>query len=86
MQGAIKLHATVLSGHRIEITAPELPEGAQVEVIVMLPDAPEEATASPPPFQGVADFLKSLPPISRTAGEWAAIEREFQEERNAWDR
>jgi hypothetical protein len=84
MQTAIKLNATVLSGHRIEIIAPELPEGAHVEVIVMLPEAPDEAAAARP-FQGVADFLTSLQPVPRSAEEWAAIEREFQEERNAWD-
>ena len=86
MQATIKLHATVLSGHRIEITAPELPEGAHVEVIVMLSEAPGETTGTPRPLQGVADFLRSLPAVPRTTEEWAAIDREFQEERNAWDR
>ena len=86
MQGAIILHVTVLPGHRIEITAPELPEGAHVEVIVMLPEAPGETTGTLRPHQGVADFLTSLPPVPRTPEEWAAIDREFQEERNSWDR
>jgi hypothetical protein len=35
MQAALKLNTTVLAGHRIEITAPELPEGTDVEVIIM---------------------------------------------------
>jgi hypothetical protein len=86
MLTAIKRNTTVLSGHRIEITAPELPEGADVEVIVMLPAAPGEASGTPRPSKGVADFLTSLLPVPRSAEEWAAIEREFQEERNAWDR
>jgi hypothetical protein len=85
MQATIKRHTTVLPGHRIEITAPELPEGADVEVIVILPAAPREAPRASLPVTGVADFLRSLPPVPRSTEEWAAIEREFQEERNAWD-
>jgi len=34
MQSALRLSTTVLPGHRIEITSPELPEGACVELIV----------------------------------------------------
>jgi len=37
MQTALKLNTTVLEGHRIEITDPELPEGVEVEVVVTLP-------------------------------------------------
>lgn len=40
MQAALRLETTVLPGHRLEITAPELPEGARVEVIVVLPAQP----------------------------------------------
>jgi len=39
MQAALKLNTTVQAGHRIEFTAPELPEGADVEVVVTLPSA-----------------------------------------------
>ncbi|MCI0459510.1 MAG: hypothetical protein L0Z62_21375 [Gemmataceae bacterium] len=42
MQTALRMETTVLPGHRLEISAPELPEGAKVEVIVVLP-----ATAPP---------------------------------------
>jgi len=34
---ALRPEATVLPGHRLEVTAPELPEGARVEVIIVLP-------------------------------------------------
>lgn len=34
MNTALRLNTTVLPGHRIEVVAPELPEGAQVELIV----------------------------------------------------
>jgi hypothetical protein len=37
MQTASRTETKVLPGHRLEISAPELPEGARVEVIVVLP-------------------------------------------------
>jgi hypothetical protein len=37
MQPALRLETTVLPGHRLEVSALELPEGAKVEVIVVLP-------------------------------------------------
>jgi hypothetical protein len=49
VQPAIKLCATVLAGHRIEITALEWSEGAHVEVIVMLPEALEHTLSAVPP-------------------------------------
>ena len=39
MQSTLRLKATVLLGHRLEVHSPELPEGATVEVIVVLPAA-----------------------------------------------
>jgi len=50
MQSALRLETTVLPGHRVEITAPELPEGATVEVIVVLP---ETAPAKTLPASGL---------------------------------
>ncbi len=43
MQTVLKLNTTVLPGHRIEIMSPDLPEGTDVEVLVTLPHAPEDA-------------------------------------------
>jgi hypothetical protein len=40
MQAALRIQTTVLPGKRIEVTAPELCEGARVEVIVVLPEPP----------------------------------------------
>jgi hypothetical protein len=34
MQATLHMQTTILPGHRLEISAPELPEGAKVEVIV----------------------------------------------------
>lgn len=89
MQAALKLKAPILPGKRIEFTAPELPESGEVELIVVLPaealPAPSIPT-QPRQFKDVMEFLNSLPDRSRTPEEWEAIEREFQEERNSWDR
>lgn len=82
MQAALKLKTTVLPGKRIEVTVPELAEGEEVELIVMLPEREAEA---PRQFESVIDFLNSLKPVQRTPEEWAEVEREFQEERNSWD-
>ena len=92
MQAAIKLTARVLPGHRIEIVAPELPEGKDVEVFVALPAAlPDETilrAASTQektrPYVSILDFIDSLPPSTMTAEDWERREREIQEEKNSW--
>jgi hypothetical protein len=81
MQAALRLKTRVLPGGRIEVIDPELPENADVEVIVMFP----EETEAPRPFKDVVEFLDSLTPVQRTPEEWAQVEREFQEERSSWD-
>jgi hypothetical protein len=42
MQTAVRLNTTVLPGKRIELSSPELPEGAAVEVIVLWQATEEE--------------------------------------------
>ena len=79
MQAALRLETTVLPGHRLEM-APELPEGAKVEVIVVLPETPE------PRFGSALEFLESLPPGPRAFKTWEEYERFLQEEKNAWER
>jgi hypothetical protein len=80
MQTALRTETTVLPGHRLEISAPELPEGARVEVIVVLPDKPE------PRFGSALEFLESLPPGPRAFKTWEEYEQHLREERNSWDR
>jgi len=80
MLTAVRTQATVLPGHRLEITSPELPEGQTVEVIVLL----SVPTSRPRP--GILDFINSLPPGPRSYFTWEEMERGFQEERDAWDR
>jgi hypothetical protein len=80
MQAALRLETTVLPGHRLEISAPELPEGAKVEVIVVLPDKPA------PTRRSMLDFLATLPPgplLFKTPEE---ANRYLQEERDSWER
>ncbi len=78
MQAALRLEATVLPGHRLEISAPEFPEGARVEVIVVLPGKPESR------FGSALEFLESLPPGPRAFKTWEEYERHLQEEKRAW--
>jgi hypothetical protein len=80
MQSALRLETTVLPGHRLEISAPELPEGAKVEVIVILPETPQPHRIS------VLEFLESLPPGPRAFPTWEEYEKHLQEEKDAWDR
>lgn len=80
MQTALRLETTVLPGHRLEVSAPELPEGAKVEIIVLLPEQPQ------PQFGSALEFLESLPPGPRAFKTWEEYDRHLQEERNSWDR
>jgi hypothetical protein len=54
MQTALRIQTTILPGHRIEIAAPELPEGQWVEVIVVL------AAPATPPRPSLLAFLDSF--------------------------
>jgi hypothetical protein len=80
MQTALRLETTVLPGHRLEISAPELPEGARVEVIVVLP-----ATLSPR-RQSMLEFLATLPPGPLLFKTPEDANRYIQEERDSWER
>ena len=83
MQSALKLTTKVLPGKRVEVTAPELIDGEDIEIIIL--KAGNGAVAEPPrQFKDAAEFLDSLTPVERTPEEWAEIEREFYEERNSW--
>ncbi len=74
----------VLPGGQITVTEPQLREGQLVQVIVMPGEGDDHAPA--PGAQGVLDFLNSLPKVERSAEYWEQREREFQAERDSWDR
>jgi hypothetical protein len=76
----LRLRATVQPGHRLEVIAPELPEGELVDVVVQFSSPPA------PPRRGILDFLDALPPGPRSYSTWEEMERQFQQERDAWDR
>ena len=80
MQTALRMETTILPGHRLEISAPELPEGIKVEVIIILPEKSEPRRLS------MLEFLESLPPGPRAFPTWDEYERHLREERNSWDR
>lgn len=82
MSATVRMTTTVLPGHKIEITAPELPVGGTVEVTVTVPTT----LAVAPNREALKEFLESRPPSRKTPEEWAQFERDFQEERNSWDR
>jgi hypothetical protein len=80
MQTALRVETTVLPGHRLELSAPELPEGATVEVIVLLPERAKSQ------FGSALEFLESLPPGPRAFPTWKEYERHLREEKDAWER
>ena len=80
MQKALRMETTILPGHRLEVTAPELPEGAKVEVIVVLPEQLEPRRPS------MLEFLESLPAGPRAFPTWDEYERHLREEKDSWER
>ncbi len=80
MQTALRMETTILPGHRLEIIAPELPEGARVEVIVVFPET------SPPRRVSMLEFIESLPPGPHAFPTWEEYEQHLQEEKDSWGR
>jgi hypothetical protein len=80
LRTALHVTARVQSGKKIEIVAPELREGQEVDVFLL--PRPSETT----PRRSVLELLDSLPPGPRSAPTWDEIERKLQEARDSWDR
>ena len=82
MQTTLQIETTVLPGHRVEVTDPQLPEGARVQVIVMLPEKQVGQKVS------MLEFLQSLPPgpSPRCFPTWEEYERHLREEKDSWER
>lgn len=81
MQAALRMETKVLPGNRVEVSDPGLPEGATVEVIVMLPQ-----TAAPVQRTSMIELLEQLPPGPRAFNDWEAYENFLQAEKDSWDR
>lgn len=82
MQAALRLRTRVLSGSRIEVTAPELAENDEVELIVLKTGGQVQNGH----FASAWDYIQSLEPVKRSPQEWEAVERELCEEKDAWER
>jgi hypothetical protein len=80
MQTAFRVHTTVLPGHRIEIAAPELPEGDTVEVIVVLSRPANGLKKS------MLDYVKTLPPRPLLYKTPEQADEYLKEERDSWER
>lgn len=80
MNAAFHTTTTVLPGHRIEFSAPELLEGDRVRVVVLA----ESLVAAPERRSGL-EIIESYqgPPLF---GSVEAVERHLREERDSWDR
>lgn len=79
MQTILHTETTVLPGNRVEICAPQLPEGAKVEVTVVL------AEQSAPRFASAYDFLQSLQPGPRAFDTWEEYEEFLRKEKDSWE-
>jgi hypothetical protein len=79
MQTTLRIETTVLPGNRVEFSAPELPEGAKVEVTVVVPSQPLRRMS-------MLEYLKTLPPGPMVFRTPAEADTYLQEERNSWDR
>ncbi len=80
MQTSLRIETTVLPGHRVEVSAPELPEGAKVDVFVVLSEQ------SFPRRRSMLEFLATLPPgplLFKTPQE---ADQYVQKERDQWER
>lgn len=80
MSTTLHLQTTVLPGHRLEISNPQLPEGATVAITVVVPEAAAR------PKMSMLEFLATLPEGPRAFATWEEYERHLQEEKDSWDR
>lgn len=80
MEAALRITTQVLPGHRIEITSPELNVGEQVDVVVVTERPSGNRRES------ILDLIDSLPAGPRSCPTWEEVERQFQQERDAWQR
>ncbi len=88
MQTALRVTTRVLPGHRVEITAPELPLGEAVDVFVVMPTLTNVLPEVQPHAEergSIWELIQSLPSGPRSASTWEEIEQNLQEDRNSWD-
>ena len=69
----IRQTVQVLTGHRVEIVAPELMDGDWVEVVVSSSSAPARSATS------LLKFIDSLPSGPRAASDWNDYEAQLRQ-------
>jgi hypothetical protein len=67
MRAALRLETTVLPGHRLEVSDPELPDGATVEVIVVLPEQSSQSAPDTEQEQARAAALDQFLALARSS-------------------
>jgi hypothetical protein len=78
MSAILQMHTTVLPGHKIELTAPELAVGDVVEVTLKKADAPDAQRT-------VLDLIRSFP-TGRLFKTGAQVDEYLEQERRSWGR
>lgn len=74
MLNGLRQKVVVQPGGVVEVRSPELPDGATVEVIVLL--------ESPPPLQGLSRFIGAASGNFATPEE---VDQFIRQERESWD-
>ena len=69
MQTTLKMRTRVLPGQRIEVTSPELPENAEVDLFVVLPDSTDAERSSDSPVTSAFEELRLA-----TNGAWDDVD------------
>jgi hypothetical protein len=80
MQTELRIQATVLPGHRLEVCNPQLPDGVKVDVTVVVPEQRIYRR------QSMLEYVATLPPgplLYRTVEDANSF---VQRGRDAWDR
>lgn len=86
MQTAVRLTAIVQPGGRLEMQSPELPEGAEVEVIALLPkNVSSLATAKNTPRPSALEIIAGLNG-HRLFASAAEVDTYLETERDSWER
>lgn len=80
MERAIRIRTTVLEGHRIDVAHPQLPEGADVELIVLLVEPPRARKTL---YQRFLENPAQRSP--QAVATWEEYEQLLHEERLRWD-
>ena len=81
MKTFVRVRTRVLPGRRIEVSDPSLPEGEEVDVLVL--------SASPPSSKSINlyEWFHRRPPQPKPRGaeSWEAYEQLLKQERDAWE-